>query len=199
TLAEDRRSGDTIRGEGAQRVAARCADRHRRQDLAGLWPAALRPVTFLRGSDEPAEWRTARREYEPPSRGPCIHAEQDHDLRAARASRAGRRSSALGSGGGPASCRIRTKGARGRRRSRERRRSRRREAAVAISRGCPGEEATMNYNFTDRVRKVLAMAREEAIRLQHDYVGTEHILLGLIREGEGMAAAVLMNLNVDLE
>ncbi len=57
----------------------------------------------------------------------------------------------------------------------------------------------MNYNFTDRVRKVLAMAREEAIRLQHDYVGTEHILLGLIREGEGMAATVLMNLNVDLE
>jgi len=57
----------------------------------------------------------------------------------------------------------------------------------------------MNYNFTDRVRKVLAMAREEAIRLQHDYVGTEHILLGLIREGEGVAAAVLNNLNVDLE
>ncbi|HSH45404.1 MAG TPA: ATP-dependent Clp protease ATP-binding subunit [Longimicrobiales bacterium] len=49
------------------------------------------------------------------------------------------------------------------------------------------------------MRKVLAMAREEAIRLQHDYVGTEHILLGLIREGEGVAAAVLMNLNVDLE
>jgi ATP-dependent Clp protease ATP-binding subunit ClpC len=57
----------------------------------------------------------------------------------------------------------------------------------------------MNYNFTDRVRKVLAMAREEAIRLQHDYVGTEHILLGLIREGEGVAAAVLNNLNVDLD
>jgi len=57
----------------------------------------------------------------------------------------------------------------------------------------------MNYNFTDRVRKVLAMAREEAIRLQHDYVGTEHLLLGLIREGEGVAAAVLTNLNVDLE
>jgi ATP-dependent Clp protease ATP-binding subunit ClpC len=57
----------------------------------------------------------------------------------------------------------------------------------------------MNYNFTDRVRKVLAMAREEAIRLQHDYVGTEHILLGLIREGEGVAAAVLSNLAVDLE
>jgi ATP-dependent Clp protease ATP-binding subunit ClpC len=43
------------------------------------------------------------------------------------------------------------------------------------------------------------MAREEAIRLQHDYVGTEHILLGLIREGEGVAAAVLNNLAVDLE
>ncbi len=57
----------------------------------------------------------------------------------------------------------------------------------------------MNYNFTDRFRKVLAMALEEAIRLQHDYVGTEHILLGLIREGEGVAAAVLTNLNVDLD
>ncbi len=56
----------------------------------------------------------------------------------------------------------------------------------------------MNYNFTDRVRKVLAMGREEAVRLQHDYVGTEHILLGLIREGEGVAAAVLEALNVDL-
>ena len=46
------------------------------------------------------------------------------------------------------------------------------------------------YNFTDRVRKVLQMAREEAARLHHEYVGTEHILLGLIREGEGVAAAV---------
>ena len=55
------------------------------------------------------------------------------------------------------------------------------------------------YNFTDRVRKVLQMAREEAARLHHEYVGTEHILLGLIREGEGVAAAVLTNLAVDLE
>ncbi|MFI5208805.1 MAG: ATP-dependent Clp protease ATP-binding subunit [Gemmatimonadales bacterium] len=54
------------------------------------------------------------------------------------------------------------------------------------------------YNFTDRVRKVLQMAREEAARLHHEYVGTEHILLGLIREGEGVAAAVLTTLNVDL-
>ena len=45
--------------------------------------------------------------------------------------------------------------------------------------------AMNGYNFTDRVRKVLQMAREEAARLHHEYVGTEHILLGLIREGEG--------------
>ena len=55
------------------------------------------------------------------------------------------------------------------------------------------------YNFTDRVRKVLQMAREEAARLHHEYVGTEHLLLGLIREGEGVAAAVLTNLRVDFE
>jgi len=55
------------------------------------------------------------------------------------------------------------------------------------------------YNFTDRSRTILQMAREEATRLHHEYVGTEHILLALIREGEGVAAAVLTNLNVDLE
>src|SRR5262245_10192979 len=55
------------------------------------------------------------------------------------------------------------------------------------------------YNFTDRVRKVLQMAREEAARLHHEYVGTEHILLGLIRQGEGGAGAVLTNLDGDLE
>jgi ATP-dependent Clp protease ATP-binding subunit ClpC len=55
----------------------------------------------------------------------------------------------------------------------------------------------MNYNFTDRVRKVLSMARKEAIRLQHDYVGTEHILLGLIHEGGGVANVVLERLRID--
>jgi ATP-dependent Clp protease ATP-binding subunit ClpC len=55
------------------------------------------------------------------------------------------------------------------------------------------------YNFTERVRKVLAMAREEAARLHHEFVGTEHILLGLIREGEGVAAAVLANLSIELD
>jgi hypothetical protein len=63
----------------------------------------------------------------------------------------------------------------------------------------PGSGTVNGYNFTDGVRKVLQMAREEAARLRREYVGTEHILLGLIREGEGVAAAVLTNLNVDLE
>lgn len=55
------------------------------------------------------------------------------------------------------------------------------------------------YNFTDRVRKVLQIAREEAARLGHEYVGTEHILLALLREGQGVASAVLTNLVVDFE
>ena len=55
------------------------------------------------------------------------------------------------------------------------------------------------YNFTERVRKVLALAREEAARLYHTYVGTEHILLGLVREGGGVAAAVLQNLGADAD
>lgn len=54
------------------------------------------------------------------------------------------------------------------------------------------------YNFTERVRKVLAMAREQATEFRHEYVGTEHILLGLIAEGEGVAATVLQNLEIDL-
>ena len=55
------------------------------------------------------------------------------------------------------------------------------------------------YNFTERTRKVLMLAREEAARLGHEYVGTEHMLLGLIREGEGIAATVLQNLNAELD
>lgn len=53
--------------------------------------------------------------------------------------------------------------------------------------------------FTDRARKVLGYAKSEAERLNHDYIGTEHILLGLIKEGSGVAANVLENLSVDLE
>src|SRR5687768_15728897 len=57
----------------------------------------------------------------------------------------------------------------------------------------------VGFNFTERVRKVLAMAREEAARLYHEYVGTEHMLLGLIREREGVAAEVLDRFGVDLD
>src|SRR5690348_8633044 len=53
------------------------------------------------------------------------------------------------------------------------------------------------YNFTERTRNVLRLSREEARRLHHEYVGTEHILLGLIREGGGVAAAVLDALGAD--
>src|SRR3954471_25091680 len=55
------------------------------------------------------------------------------------------------------------------------------------------------YNFTERVRKVLGMAREEAARLHHEYVGTEHILLGVLRERECIAATVIENLGADLD
>ncbi len=57
----------------------------------------------------------------------------------------------------------------------------------------------MNDRFTQRVRKVLFLARDEASRLQHEYIGTEHLLLGIIREGEGIAANVLRRLGIDLE
>ncbi|MBD3368165.1 MAG: AAA domain-containing protein [Candidatus Eisenbacteria bacterium] len=53
--------------------------------------------------------------------------------------------------------------------------------------------------FTPRVRRVLYFAREESIRLHHDYQGTEHLLLGIVREGEGVAATVLRELGIDLD
>lgn len=53
--------------------------------------------------------------------------------------------------------------------------------------------------FTPRVKKVLALAQKEARALNHTYVGTEHILLGLLREGDGVAARVLKNLDIDIE
>jgi ATP-dependent Clp protease ATP-binding subunit ClpC len=57
----------------------------------------------------------------------------------------------------------------------------------------------MQDRFTDRVRKVIYYARDEAARLQHDYIGTEHLLLGIVREGEGIAAKVLAKLELDFE
>ena len=54
----------------------------------------------------------------------------------------------------------------------------------------------IGYDFTERIRKVLARAREEAVRLHHEYVGTEHLLLALIREEEGGSATVLRKLDI---
>ena len=56
----------------------------------------------------------------------------------------------------------------------------------------------MFNRFTERARRVILLAREEVKRLGHDYLGTEHILLGLIREGEGVGAVALQNLGIDL-
>ncbi|MDI3481029.1 MAG: ATP-dependent Clp protease ATP-binding subunit ClpC [Tepidanaerobacteraceae bacterium] len=57
----------------------------------------------------------------------------------------------------------------------------------------------MNGKFTERAQKVVAYAQEEARRLNHNVVGTEHLLLGLIREGEGVAARALKNMGVDIQ
>ena len=63
----------------------------------------------------------------------------------------------------------------------------------------PETKTIGNIPFTPRAKKVLALSANEARNLGHSYVGTEHILLGLLREGEGIAARVLENLGVDLE
>ena len=58
---------------------------------------------------------------------------------------------------------------------------------------------SMRNNFTSRVQKVIRFSKEEAMRLGHDYIGTEHLLLGILKEGEGIAVKILKNLNLDLE
>jgi ATP-dependent Clp protease ATP-binding subunit ClpC len=62
----------------------------------------------------------------------------------------------------------------------------------------PPEMACMYERFTDRARKVMQLANQEAQRFNHEYIGTEHILLGLVKEGSGVAANVLKNLDIDL-
>ncbi len=57
----------------------------------------------------------------------------------------------------------------------------------------------MEAKFSNRVKEVISLSREEALRLGHDYIGTEHLLLGMIREGEGVAVGVLKKLGVPLE
>jgi ATP-dependent Clp protease ATP-binding subunit ClpA len=66
------------------------------------------------------------------------------------------------------------------------------EARIAAK----AQRSALNERFTDRARKILQLANQEAQRLRHEYIGTEHILLGLAREGSGVAVAVLKNLGV---
>ncbi|MGE3311209.1 MAG: Clp protease N-terminal domain-containing protein, partial [Limisphaerales bacterium] len=63
----------------------------------------------------------------------------------------------------------------------------------------PDQKVQGNIPYTPRVKKVLSLAAKEAKALNHTYVGTEHILLGLLREGDGVAARVLKTLDVDIE
>ncbi len=72
------------------------------------------------------------------------------------------------------------------------------EVAKQVGTG-PAEKMIGNIPYTPRVKKVLALAAKEAKYLNHTYIGTEHILLGLLREGDGMGARVLRTLGVDIE
>ncbi|HLG94604.1 MAG TPA: Clp protease N-terminal domain-containing protein, partial [candidate division Zixibacteria bacterium] len=56
----------------------------------------------------------------------------------------------------------------------------------------------MNEMFTERARRAIEYARDEAARLKHDYIGTEHLLLGVIKLGEGRAVEILTNIGLDL-
>ena len=75
----------------------------------------------------------------------------------------------------------------------------RQEVEKEVRTGGGEGKASGNIPYTPRVKKVLALAAKEAKALNHTYVGTEHILLGLLREGDGVAAKVLKTLDVDIE
>jgi len=57
----------------------------------------------------------------------------------------------------------------------------------------------MSGQFSERVNIIINLAREEAARLKHDYIGTEHLLLGIVKEGTGSAVQVLANLEIDID
>ena len=57
---------------------------------------------------------------------------------------------------------------------------------------------TMDDNFSPKVKDVIAYSKEEALRLGHDFIGTEHLMLGLLRKGEGKAIEILNSLNLNL-
>jgi ATP-dependent Clp protease ATP-binding subunit ClpA len=73
----------------------------------------------------------------------------------------------------------------------------RREVEQQVGRG-PDQKMTGHIPFTPRVKRVFELARQEAEALRHQYIGTEHLLLGMLREGDGVAARVLNNFNLDL-
>ena len=74
-----------------------------------------------------------------------------------------------------------------------------RQEVKKLSNAGPDQKQVGNIPYTPRVKKVLALASKEAKALNHTYVGTEHILLGLLREGDGVAAKVLKSLDIDIE
>ena len=57
----------------------------------------------------------------------------------------------------------------------------------------------MDDNFSPRVKDVITYSKEEALRLGHDFIGTEHLMLGILRDGNGKAITILNNLSVDLD
>ncbi|MFT5596163.1 MAG: ATP-dependent Clp protease ATP-binding subunit ClpC, partial [Flammeovirgaceae bacterium] len=57
----------------------------------------------------------------------------------------------------------------------------------------------MEAKFSPRVKDVISYSREEALRLGHDFIGVEHLLLGIIREGEGTAIQIMKNIGIDLK
>jgi len=73
------------------------------------------------------------------------------------------------------------------------------EVESEVGTGPDGQKVSGSVPYTPRVKKVLTLANKEANALSHAYVGTEHILLGLLREGEGVAARVLQGLNIDIK
>src|SRR5678809_1763451 len=75
----------------------------------------------------------------------------------------------------------------------------RRPPRSTLDRSSAASDVYKRQPYTPRVKKVLALAGKEAKSLNHSYVGTEHILLGLLREGEGVAARVLKTLEIDIE
>ncbi len=78
--------------------------------------------------------------------------------------------------------------------------TRHRRAGSCRTRRVAGKNRGRSFDkFTERTRKVMHLAQEEAQRLHHNYIGTEHLLLGLLREGDGVAAHVLTRLGMDLE